>query len=760
MTGGDADDDSFQARGDSDDNGRGTGDKGRKRSAGAPFGRCSGGGSDVRPRPSFRRKPAPAREEPRRLPSEIKLRILSASYGPCELHHGGGLGSGEAPVPSTRDCSSLVLGLLWAASETERGDGKQEQPQPQPQRQNNRHEKCHDTVRLSPTVDGKIQGFLRLLPGVDRREDTDAPGSRAASMNAIFGDPCPGKTKRLEVKYTVTEVFRSGGSGSPVPPRTEIHRASFAEHETVRLRRCLSAVHAEAGAVAEGGESGEPGAERLLGNGLAESAEGSWDTGSAPGPGRSMSWQLRSETVLPIVIPFLDLWERMQCRLICRCWKKIVQECGVSRSIDANNNAYPVASGRATPSASTSGGSTLTPKMLRELLAYSYSSLQSLFLSGFGDLEKEDLHSALPHLQNLRVLDVSHCPRLDDSTLKLLARSDVPSSASLRVLYLKGLRRITDAGLEAICASCVRLEVLDLSHLTNITDKGGTCIRNLVFLRALFLRDNWKLTNNSIDAITTSCSKLEQLTLWGCVRLHRLAFQGGTVGGSGGGPSSAGSATHHRLVILNLWGCHDLEDDTATVLSTIHNLDSLIVSECHRLTDRFVRAFVEGRSQRGHGTGRLRHLHLRYLKRITDASVGAIALGLRDLYSVDLSFCSRVTATGVYRLLHERRDSLAELRLASCRGLQIGRLGPDRGRTPGRRSGHHDHAGHWILNALRRRPHSTVDHPLCLLDARGCGGQPAANLPYPEDDPFVGGMAALGFSQAFPGCFSRPVLRG
>lgn len=42
------------------------------------------------------------------------------------------------------------------------------------------------------------------------------------------------------------------------------------------------------------------------------------------------------------------------------------------------------------------------------------------------------------------------------------------------------------------------------------------------------------------------------------------------------------------LVILNLWGCHNLNDEASHSLNDMPNLKSLIVSECHRLTDRFV----------------------------------------------------------------------------------------------------------------------------------------------------------------------------
>jgi len=710
--------------------------------------------------------------ESRSIPSYIKLKILSASYGPCEHYHEDE--TDETSIPSTRDCTSFVLDLLVAARKKEQGPrdrDEQHQHQHQPRERERERDELNSTVRLAPTVDGKVQSFIYLLPGVDRQNHNShrsSSESMSVSMNAIFGDPCPGKTKRLEVRYTVTEVFgdycslRTESSQPPaaIPP-TEIHRASFAEHETVKLRRCLTTINTVVAVLGKMGEEGE----RLLPEKSSADSESIYCFHCSPSIDKQLPFQLRPEIVLPIILPFLDLWERMQCRLICRSWKTVVRECGVSRSIDVNNtDVMTTRKSTAAAAATATNNGTFNPSILRGLLAYSYSSLQSLFLSGFGELEKNDLHNALPHLRNLRVLDVSYCLRLDDSTLQLLARSDVPSNKTLRVLYLKGLRRMTDVGLKAICHSCHQLEVLDLSHLTNITDESASCIQQLIFLRALFLRDNWRLTNCSFDAITTSCSKLEQLTLWGCVGLRRLKFDCGSDGNDlGASALHTTTCISNLMVILNLWGCHDLEDDSAKELSCILNLKTLIVSECHRLTDRFVQSFVDGQEQCHRGKGSLQHLHLRYLKRITDAALVAIALKLRDLFSLDLTFCSKVTAIGIYRLLDELRESLVELRLKSCRGLQIGR--PNKHGDNGRRrmvsrqrnNNYSNHAGHWVLNALRRRPHSTVHHTLCLLDVRGCGGQPGHNLPYTEEDPFVKGMSALSFRQIVPGFFSRSI---
>ena len=86
--------------------------------------------------------------------------------------------------------------------------------------------------------------------------------------------------------------------------------------------------------------------------------------------------------------------------------------------------------------------------------------------------------------------------------------------------------------------------------------------------------------NGSIDVITEKCTRLEQLTLWGCTRLDHLSFDL---------TDESSVFTSRNLVLLKLWGCHSLKDDGAIALAGMSStLRTLIVSECHRLTDAFV----------------------------------------------------------------------------------------------------------------------------------------------------------------------------
>lgn len=529
------------------------------------------------------------------MSESISIKIVSATYGPCEgikLDTGESTNDEATRIPISRDVAPFLRALLSAARTREErywttvegdldvndviGNDMEEDEEdvgtdfPQ-------------IVRVQPTVGGMTKSSIFLLGG-------------RLSMNSCFGDPCPGVSKRLQVHYVITEA-----------DVTEVHHSSFAEHERVILRRRVTffqddsqlKLAVEKAATNRNIMNNRSKLEDIM---MMDSTENQRIL-QAHRMGRSQSiaefesaittktivvtpWRLRSavsEIVLPLVLPFLKLHERVSCRLICRCWLHVVRDFGVAKTIDSNEQDF-------------------SRSFLRGILSHSHSSLDSLYLTRFESLQKEDLHPALPHLRKLRSLDITRCHNLDDSTMMLISKSVYQT---LEVLYIKGLTKVSDVGFKAICSSCNKLEVLDMSYVP-ITDEGGKAIQQLKRLRALFLRDNYQLTNQryvkkrklwtytclypnphplcSIDVITEKCTRLAQLTLWGCIRMQHLRV-----------PSIN---SFKKLVILNLWGCHNLNDEASHSLNDMPNLKSLIVSECHRLTDRFVvsECFVDARA--------------------------------------------------------------------------------------------------------------------------------------------------------------------
>mmetsp|Transcript_44975 Transcript_44975/g.137367 ORF Transcript_44975/g.137367 Transcript_44975/m.137367 type:complete len:555 (+) Transcript_44975:482-2146(+) len=519
------------------------------------------------------------------------------------------------------------------------------------------------------------------------------------SMNALFGDPCPGTTKCLRISYLFYDDDTMNGSSSNKKSGVKICRSSFQEHERVILKKEVTFYQKD---------------DRI--SCTCEGKTNNKTVSSLADKSEPKTWSLEpatSETILPVVLPFLDVRQRALCQLVCKCWRFVVRKHGVAQTVDFNDG-------------------NVTRCYLRGILAHSYSSLQSLFLNDFNGLSPDDLHPAIPHMQKLRALDISRCHQLDDTTLLLLSKH---VAGTLEVLYMKGVCRATDEGLTALCKTCLELRVLELSNIP-ITDQSGVAIgENLSKLRALYMRDNFQLTNKSIDVITERCTKLSQLTLWGCTRMKHIKI-GVSADVLGSARSKQGGCKN--LVLLNLWGCHSLADDVAASMTTLKTMRTLVVSECHRLTDSFVVNLSQAVPQ-------LQHLHLRYVRRITDVSLNAIADHMQSLSCLDVSFCTKLTAPSLGTLL-QRHKVLSELRLYSCYQLDV---------TIPRGHGERDQVDGGAGRALFEAVMANDESCLNVLDLRGCTGRYRTGQERDDDETFRRGMASLGFEQKIAFFFVR-----
>jgi hypothetical protein len=205
--------------------------------------------------------------------------------------------------------------------------------------------------------------------------------------------------------------------------------------------------------------------------------------------------------------------------------------------------------------------------------------------------------------------------------------------------------------------------------------------------------------------------------------------------------SSIISYNHSKIILLNLWGCHGLENSSASLMSSLPHLRSLCVSECHKLSDAFVVGVAESLPQ-------LVHLQLRYVRRITDRSIDAISSRLSGLFSLDVSFCTKLTAGGLTKLLRERSDSLSELRIFSCRQLNLegASITANAGNVRLSIGG-----GRRLAQALAFVGQTSI---LSVLDARACDDQASMA----RDETFLRNMSDLGFVEELRGFFRRPAV--
>lgn len=599
------------------------------------------------------------------------------------------------------------------------------------------------------------------------------------SMNSVFGDPCPGTTKLLQVEYLFRDYFWSETVSDTsvgfkkkklVWSTSRVYTSTFAEHDRVYLKRQDALFRVLADLLTEQDEKQPSKVDchpestpDIISNSTNRSSQMHLQTTKSNLTTPLSPTYNTSEITMKLVLPYLTVRERAKCQLVCSSWKHIVLDTGIAVTIDVNDttlfprdssslNTRPniaslspfVPQSPAVPDEQSEQSNNSSRAILRGLLIHSHSSLESLVLNDYLPLRPlTDLHPSLPHLRKLKRLDISRVPSINDETLQLISTF---IGARLEVMYMKGLRHVSNEGVVHLVQSCPNLRVLDVSYLHQLEDEAGIAIgRHLTKLEVFHARDLYRWTNKSVDLITTNCKKLVQATFWGCIRLNHVSF------------SDMNSTAHiddlrqadtnfntllmdpvlntfqsNTLILLNLWGCHSLQNSTASLLSPLTNLRSLCVSECHKLTDDFVIVIAQSFRQ-------LLHLQLRYLRRITDASIEAISSMLPSLYSLDVSFCTKLSINAIAKLLQERSDSLAELRLYSCRQLNL----------EGGNTGAVMPNGRRLTQALGSVRESSI---LSILDLRKCDEESSLV----RDGAFLRDMSNLCFFEELQGFFRRP----
>ncbi len=118
----------------------------------------------------------------------------------------------------------------------------------------------------------------------------------------------------------------------------------------------------------------------------------------------------------------------------------------------------------------------------------------------------------LPVMHHVRVLNLSGCPTMPDSALKVLE-----SFPALEELNLAGCDRITAFGMEQI-KGLRNLRKLDLSQCSGVGSKGVAHLGGLVQLERLSLADCHRLTDDCLIAIG-DLANLRELSLNGCTNI-------------------------------------------------------------------------------------------------------------------------------------------------------------------------------------------------------------------------------------------------
>lgn len=248
----------------------------------------------------------------------------------------------------------------------------------------------------------------------------------------------------------------------------------------------------------------------------------------------------------------------------------------------------------------------------------------------------EFLTSFTSECRNVRVLDLSHCCLLNESSLCTIA-----NLSNLRELSMSGIPFATSPVIQKILQNCKELQKLDLSNSLGFDDSFD--VRNMCPLKQLILANCHQLSVRGLKSISKNFQSLQKLSLAKCGQLNADALR------------ALESCT--SLQNLNLQLCTSLNDDTLLrLLKSLTLLRCLNIGGCTNV-------------------GRLSpvlwqtHSHLQNLKKMKMCGIGA---SVEEL-SLFLKHCSSLQVldiAGCHKLKESEsatRSLLAEFALQRVR---------------------------------------------------------------------------------------------
>lgn len=280
------------------------------------------------------------------------------------------------------------------------------------------------------------------------------------------------------------------------------------------------------------------------------------------------------------------------------------------------------------------------------------NSIKHLVLAGCDQLTHVGLRSLSLACTHVVSLDFTGCKLLDDVAMTTIATG----AWQIKVLILEGCTRITDSGVAEVTKPMGKsLQVLNLNYCTKVGDfgsrgllaVGGQCPH----LRVLDLKGCRRVEDAGLKAVANGCRQLESLKLSGCGTATGSAFR-------------ALFENLSSLQILVLDNCSLLQDkDMKTCFDVVDTrnqglkdcLTSLDISGCERISDEGVYAMCKSM-----GKG-LYQLNIGG-SNISDAAASIVASYCGRLRALDLSRCMNLTDETIH-VVARQISALSSLKL-------------------------------------------------------------------------------------------------
>jgi len=129
------------------------------------------------------------------------------------------------------------------------------------------------------------------------------------------------------------------------------------------------------------------------------------------------------------------------------------------------------------------------------------------------------IEAIISHAPNIQYLFLSECKQLTDRTVEAISKLK-----SLLRLNLGYIDNITDGSIRLVATSCTRLQHIDITECTFLTNMSVCVLSTLPELCRVHLAGIYHLTDKAIYALAENTPTLEEIYLSGCDQITLMAI--------------------------------------------------------------------------------------------------------------------------------------------------------------------------------------------------------------------------------------------
>ncbi|XP_046749445.1 F-box/LRR-repeat protein 14 [Diprion similis] len=379
--------------------------------------------------------------------------------------------------------------------------------------------------------------------------------------------------------------------------------------------------------------------------------------------------------ILALIFSYLDVRDKGRAAQVCAAWRDAAYHRSVWRGVEARLHLR-----RSSPALFASlvrrGVKRVQVLSLRRSLrdvVQGVPNLESLNLSGCYNVTDVGLaHALIQELPSLTELNLSLCKQVTDTSLGRIAQY----LKNLEVLELGGCCNVTNTGLLLIAWGLKKLKKLDLRSCWHVMDQGIAHLAGLnrdtadgnLALEHLGLQDCQRLSDEALRHVSVGLTTLKSINLSFCVSVTDLGLKH--------------LAKMPSLRELNLRSCDNVTDiGMAYLAEGSSRISSLDVSFCDKIGDQALvhisqglfnlrslslsacQVSDEGICKIAKTLHELETLNVGQCSRLTDKGLTTIAESMKHLKCIDLYGCTRITKTGLERIMELPQLSILNLGL-------------------------------------------------------------------------------------------------